>query len=171
MFFWLFALFTLVPIVELSLLIQIGGRLGVLPTLALVFGTGALGAWMARRQGLRALHAVQADLTAGRMPAESLLDGILILLGAVLLITPGVLTDALGLALLVPPVRQVFRVFLRAWAAQRIHVVTFGPGGSPSGRATPRATPTPHTILEAEVIRPPEPPRDAVPRDPPVPGA
>ena len=102
----LFLLFTLVPLVELMLLIRIGGLIGLGPTLLLVVATGAVGAWLARQEGLRSWMAVQGELVAGRLPGEELVHGLLVLVAGIVLVTPGVLTDALGLALLVRPVRR-----------------------------------------------------------------
>lgn len=103
----LLLLFTLVPAAELALLIALGQRIGTLPTLAIVLTTGLLGAWLARREGMRTLRAFRATLAAGHVPAEALQHGVAILVGATLLITPGVLTDLLGLLLLLPPTRQI----------------------------------------------------------------
>ena len=113
MFFRLLALFVLLPIVELALLIQLGGWIGLPGTLAIVLLTGFLGAGLARRQGLRAWMAIQRELRDGRMPAAALLDGLLILIGGILLLTPGLLTDLCGLALLLPPSRGAVKGHLR----------------------------------------------------------
>ena len=102
----LFLLFTLLPVAELWLLIRIGGAIGAGPTLGLVIATGAAGAWLSRREGLKSWLAVQGDLAAGRVPGTELVHGVLILLAGVVLITPGVITDAIGLVLLIRPVRS-----------------------------------------------------------------
>jgi UPF0716 protein FxsA len=102
----LFLLFTIVPAVELYLLIQIGERIGGLATLAMLLGTGILGAMLARAEGLRVLRTWQSSLAAGTVPPDGVISGALVLLGGVLLITPGVLTDVAGLLLLVPVVRR-----------------------------------------------------------------
>lgn len=102
----LIAVFVLLPMVELALLIQIGEWIGLGPTLLLVIGTGVLGGMLARRQGLRAWLAIQNELRDGRIPGGALVDGLLILIGGILLLTPGVLTDLFGLSLLVPFSRQ-----------------------------------------------------------------
>lgn len=109
----LLALFVLLPLVELALLIQIGQWIGLVWTLGLVVGTGLLGATLARRQGLRAWVAIQTELRAGRMPARELLDGLLVLIGGIVLLTPGILTDLAGFALLVPATRAAFKRSLR----------------------------------------------------------
>lgn len=108
----LLILFTVVPIVELALLIQIGKVIDVGPTIALILLTGILGAALARHEGLRTLRQIQNELNAGRMPGRQLVDALMILLAGVLLITPGVLTDGVGFALLLPPVRALMRRWL-----------------------------------------------------------
>jgi UPF0716 protein FxsA len=103
----LFLLFTLVPILELALLIQVGRWIGTLPTIGIVLLTALVGAWLARREGVRALRRVQSELAGGQVPGMSLLHGLAVFLGGSLLLTPGVLTDVLGLALLAPPTRTL----------------------------------------------------------------
>lgn len=113
MFSRLLALFIILPLIELALLIELGGIVGVWPTIALVLGTGAVGAALARSQGARVLREIRAELAMGRMPAARMLDGLMILIGGILLLTPGVLSDLLGIALLFPPSRAVFKQILR----------------------------------------------------------
>ena len=116
MLFRLFCAFVLVPLLELALLVRIGTVVGVWPTLALVAGTGLLGAALARREGTRALLALQRDLAEGRLPARSLVAGASVLVGGAFLLTPGVLTDLAGLFLLLPVTRRLaFR-----WARRRM---------------------------------------------------
>lgn len=102
----LFLLFTVVPLLELILLIEIGGAIGVGPTIGLVLLTGAAGAWMARREGLLSWINVQREMAAGRFPGGELLHSLFILLAGVVLITPGVITDLVGMLLLVRPLRK-----------------------------------------------------------------
>ena len=102
MFLRLLLLFTVVPLVELFILVELGSIVGVLPTVGLVVLTGALGAWLARWQGLSVLRRLSTDLEQGRMPADVLIDGLLILIAGAVLLTPGLITDALGFFLLVP---------------------------------------------------------------------
>jgi UPF0716 protein FxsA len=109
MFLRLLLLFTIVPLVELFLLVKLGTVVGVGPTVALVIFTGVLGAWLARQQGLGVLRRLSEDLAVGRLPAEALIDGLLILIAGAVLLTPGLLTDALGFLLLVPKSRAVVR--------------------------------------------------------------
>ncbi len=114
MFLRLLALFILLPLVELALLIQIGRSIGLIWTLALVIVTGFLGAALARRHGVRAWLAIQDELRAGRVPAAALADGLLILVGGLVLLTPGLITDLFGFALLLPVTRNAFKKRLRA---------------------------------------------------------
>jgi UPF0716 protein FxsA len=109
MFIRLLALFVLLPLVELAILIQVGQWIGVLWTLALVVATGFLGAALAKRHGVRAWIAIRDELRAGRMPAAALADGLLILIGGIVLLTPGLLTDLFGFAMLIPASRNAFK--------------------------------------------------------------
>ena len=109
MFARLVLLFTVVPLVELFLLVQVGRVIGPVPTVAIVIGTGILGAWLTRLQGLRVLREVQAELQQGAMPTDGLIDGLLILIAGAVLLTPGLITDALGFLLLAPAGRRAIR--------------------------------------------------------------
>lgn len=101
--------FVAVPIIELAVLIKVGAAIGVLDTIALLVVLSLLGGWLVRREGLTVLRRVQGSLSAGRMPGTELLDGLLVLVAGALLLTPGLVTDALGLVLLLPPVRALVR--------------------------------------------------------------
>lgn len=127
----LFLLFTLVPVIELVLLIRIGGLIGLGPTLGIVLATGAAGAWLARREGLRSWLAVQRELADGRLPGQELVHGLLILLAGVVLVTPGVLTDLAGILLLVRPVRRVLIARLRERFTRQLEAGTVGFAGRP----------------------------------------
>ncbi|HBO43481.1 MAG TPA: hypothetical protein DD670_06035 [Planctomycetaceae bacterium] len=129
----LLLLFTIVPLVELSILIWIGERIGLPATIALVIVTGIIGASLARREGLRCWITVQRRIAQGELPADSLLDGLLILVAGLVLITPGVLTDLLGFALLIRPVRRMFRRWLAGRFRARL-LPTRGPDTSGDGR-------------------------------------
>ena len=120
MFLRLLLLFTVVPLIELYLLITIGGVIGVVPTIAIVIGTGVLGAWLARWQGLAVLQRISEEMTAGRLPTDALIDGLLILVAAAVLLTPGLLTDTLGFVLLVPASRAFVRKIVAAAIARRV---------------------------------------------------
>ena len=116
----LLVLFTVIPIVEIALLIEIGSRLGTGVTLLLLLGTALLGAALARHEGLKTLWRVQTKLANGMMPDEELLDGLLILVAGVMLLAPGLLTDVLGVVLLIPGSRQVIKRWLRHFFRQRL---------------------------------------------------
>ena len=113
----LLLLFTVVPLLEMYLLIQVGSRIGAEVTILVVVLTGAVGALLARMQGFQVILQIRERLRTGQLPADELLSGGLIVAGGLLLVTPGLLTDAVGLALLLPPFRsQVvsrFKAFLR----------------------------------------------------------
>ena len=116
MFFRLFLLFTAIPLLELMILIDLGSWMGVAPTLGLVLLTGAAGAWIARLQGLSVLGRIQRELAEGRLPGAELVEGALVLVGGLFLLTPGLLTDLMGLSLMVP----AFRSAVRAWLIRRL---------------------------------------------------
>ncbi len=109
MFFRLLLLFTTVPLIELALLVVIDRHIGLAATLGLVIVTAMVGAWLAKSQGLRTLARLQAELQAGRMPAEPLLDGLMIFVAGAVLLTPGLLTDLFGFFLLAPAGRGLVR--------------------------------------------------------------
>ncbi|HPF39313.1 MAG TPA: FxsA family protein [Phycisphaerae bacterium] len=128
----LLILFIGLPLVDLWLLFRVGEILTFFPTLACVILTGVVGAAIAKRQGISTITRIQQELAEGRMPTTQLGEGILILLAAAVLITPGFITDAFGLLLLVPPIRRLFLKGLTAYFASRVHVTTMhGGGGSP----------------------------------------
>jgi UPF0716 protein FxsA len=109
----LFLAFTLIPLLELYLLIKIGAYMGALNTLVLVILTGFAGAYLARMQGMQTLHRVRSQLQQGMMPAEDLIDAVIIFAAGIVLLTPGLLTDIAGLLLLFPTSRFHFKRWLR----------------------------------------------------------
>ena len=115
-----FALFLLVPLFELWFLIKVGGMIGALPTVALVVLTAVIGATLARIQGLATLQRVQATMARGETPAIEMVEGVLLFIGAVLLLVPGFFTDAVGFACLLPWTRRA----LAWWVVRRTTVVT-----------------------------------------------
>jgi UPF0716 protein FxsA len=123
-FLRLLLLFTILPVLELALLIKIGRAIDVGPTLGLVIVTGVVGAALAKHQGLRALRRIQEDLAQGRMPTTELVNGLMILVAGAVLITPGIITDAFGFALLIPPIRAVLRRRVVAYFKKHA-VITF----------------------------------------------
>jgi len=117
---WLVVLFVAMPLIELLVLLRVHEAIGLMSTLALVILTGVVGAFLARVQGLLVVTQIQRELAGGRMPAPRLMDGVMILVAGVLLITPGLITDAAGFALLVPPVRAAIRAWLRRKVEARL---------------------------------------------------
>lgn len=109
----LFLCFTFIPVIELYFLIKIGTLIGGVNTLLIVIGTGFFGAWLARMQGMQTLLRVRENMQQGIMPAEDLIDALIIFAAGVLLITPGLLTDSAGLLLLWPVARNKFKRFLK----------------------------------------------------------
>lgn len=132
-------LFVAMPIIEIAVLLRIGSALGWLPTLAIVILTAVLGTTMLRQQGLATLNIARQRMSSGEMPAQQMLEGVILMIGGVLLLTPGFVTDTFGFACLVP--------FSRQWLAAKIaarSVIGFGEmggismgsaPGQPSGRA------------------------------------
>ncbi len=113
MFLRLLLIFSLIPLGEIALIIEVGRRIGLPATLALVLLTAAAGAALARREGLATVRSIGDAMSRGEVPTVGLVDGALILIGGILLVTPGFLTDAAGLLLLVPGVRRRIRRWLR----------------------------------------------------------
>ena len=120
MLFYLILLFTIVPLLELWLLLTIGKIVGIIPTIGLVLFTGVLGAWLARREGLGIFKKLQTELSQARLPNNTLLDGVLVLIGAAFLLTPGLITDILGFTLLISPFRSLIRETLKKYFKKRI---------------------------------------------------
>ncbi len=126
---WLLLAFIAVPMIEIALFIQVGGLIGLGWTLLIVLGTAILGTYLMRAQGAMALNNLKRSFSEMRDPSEPLADAAMILVAGVLLLTPGFFTDALGLALLTPPVRHAaFR-----WLRRNVKVTSFssGPGQRP----------------------------------------
>ncbi len=113
MFFKLLLLFTIIPMVELSLLLKLGSYVGFLPTLLLIALTGIVGVSLARKEGFLVVTKIQNSLSRGKMPTDSMIDGLLILIGGVTLLTPGLLTDITGFLLIIPISRVLVRKFLK----------------------------------------------------------
>ena len=116
----LLSMFIIIPVIEFSLLIEIGRRLGTVETLLLIFGTGVLGAYLARLEGFRILYRIQRDLNSGTVPTEQVFDGVLVLVAGIVLITPGLLTDIAGLLLLFPLTRRPIKSLIRRRFKTRI---------------------------------------------------
>ena len=138
MFFLLIGLFIVVPIVELYVIIQVGQAIGIVPTLALLLADAVLGSMLLRHQGRGAWRRFNEALAARRFPAREVADGLMIVVGGTLLLTPGFVTDIFGLILLIPPTRALARRLLRGYLGRRFVVVNVGgtmgakgPGSAP----------------------------------------
>lgn len=136
MFAFLAALFVVVSLVEIYLFVLVGQAIGALNTIGLIVVISLVGAWLTKREGLGVLSRLRAQLDAGRMPTDELIEGVLILAGGIMLVVPGFITDACGLLLLFPPTRSVVRRFVR----RRIQVRVMPPM-SPSGGRPPTGGP------------------------------
>jgi len=121
MFGYLILLFTILPALELALLIKVGGHIGLGNTLMVIILTGVVGAYLARLQGFLVLRKIQDSLNQGQMPSAQLLDGLMILAGGILLLTPGFVTDALGFLLLVPWTRALIKMLLNKKFEAMVH--------------------------------------------------
>lgn len=126
----LFLMFLAVPLIEIALFIQVGGLIGLWPTLGIVILTAMLGTWLVRTQGSLAISQLRGTFRDLRDPTEPLAHGAMILLAGALLLTPGFFTDAMGFLLLAPPVRRAVYRFLKA----RIKIDRFEFGTQPNAR-------------------------------------
>lgn len=108
-----FLLLIIIPALEVGLLILSGNTLGIWPTVFLIILTGIVGAWLARKQGMKTLQAAQQEMNLGMVPGEAILDGLCILVGGVVLLTPGFITDTIGFLLLIPPSRKIVKAWMK----------------------------------------------------------
>ena len=128
----LVVLFLLVPLAELYVILQVGQAFGALNTIALLIIISAVGAWLVKREGMSVWRRFQRQVEAGAVPGREIADGVMILFAGALLMSPGFLTDLLGIALLLPPVRAVVRTAVMTRAARRAGIYRFG-GRFPDG--------------------------------------
>lgn len=126
MFVVLLVLFLVVPIAELAIFITVADAIGFLPALGWIVLVSVIGAWLVKREGLQALRRANAKVNVGELPTRELVNGILILLAGALMLTPGFLTDIVGLLFLLPPTRALFAIPLtKRFAAGPILVGSF----------------------------------------------
>lgn len=117
---WLFLILLLVPIIEIALFIQVGGILGLWPTLLIVILTAIIGTVLLRSQGIATIKHLQYNLSQRQSPITTILNGILILISGVVLLTPGFFTDTVGFLLLIPPIRNL----IIKWATHKFSIST-----------------------------------------------
>jgi UPF0716 protein FxsA len=154
--FWkLLLAMTIIPAVELYLLIQLGQWMGALETVLLIVVTGALGAALAKREGLGVLRQLKEDARTGLPPADRLVEGLMVLIGGVLLLTPGVLTDLTGFALIAPFTRRPLAPLLKRWLASKVKIGGLSMGSPAWGPG-----------VDQTVQRPAPKPRRATPEGP-----
>lgn len=152
MFFYLFLLFIVLPLVEIMILVKIGMLTSIWVPIAIVLVTGVVGSALARREGWKVLERIREDVRTGQMPADSLIDGFLVLLSGVLFVLPGVLTDVVGIVLLFPPSRQLVKRGVAAWFKRNVelHVGRIGDSYWPNSGGSAGAE---HDkIIDARVI-------------------
>jgi len=151
----LLLLFTVVPAVELYLLITLGQVLGAGPTIAIVLATGMLGAALARREGARVLENWQEATAKAQIPKDGVVSSVLVLVGGVLLVTPGVVTDLCGFLLLLPWSRRMVASVVRKQLEQRFEVARLMSGSEGlldmpgPGRGGPRGA-----VIDVDVVEP-----------------
>jgi UPF0716 protein FxsA len=172
----LLALFIALPILELYVIIQVGGAIGVWPTIALLIADSILGTILFRSQGRAAWARFNLALAEGRVPGREVFDGAMVILGGALLITPGFVTDIFGLICLIPPTRALLRRLLAGLAKRRV-TVAWGPMGAweprrpgSNGRGDPPPRPGwrpgPDYDYEGTATEVPEHPRELPGEDP-----
>ena len=136
------AIFIITPIIEMYLLIKVGGLIGAWPTIGLVFLTAMIGLALLRQQGISTLVRAQRRMVSGEIPAQELVEGIFLAVGGALLLTPGFMTDAIGFCCLIPGIRQLIIL----WGVRNIHFTQLHPS---SKKARYRS----HDVIEGEFRR------------------
>jgi len=129
---YLFLLFIVMPIIEIAVLIQVGGAIGGWTTIGIVILTAFVGTFMLRQQGMATLNKAQLRMQQGEMPAQQMLEGLLLLIGGILLLTPGFITDFFGFCTLVPVSRRFLATKLATNSLSKMNVFV---GGAPMGSA------------------------------------
>ncbi|MGA8256858.1 MAG: FxsA family protein [Nocardioides sp.] len=145
----LFVAFIVVPILEIYVLIQVGQVIGPWWTVLLLILDSIIGSWVIRKEGARAWRALQSALSTGRMPARELADGALILIGGTFMLSPGFVTDAFGILLILPFTRPVFRALLTRVVTHRLIVLGPGFGGPNAPRPGPGSQ---GPVIRGEVV-------------------
>ena len=120
MFYRLFLLFTIIPVIELYVIIKIGGMIGALNTILIILTTAVIGAYLAKQQGLMVIGNIRQAVQESRVPGRELLHGLIVLLGGLMLLTPGFITDILGISALIPPIRDFYINLVRKLILNKI---------------------------------------------------
>lgn len=120
MFFKLFLIFVLIPVIELSLLIKVGSIIGTMNTIVIIILTAVIGAYMVRLEGLGVMYRIQKNMLEGVFPAEELINGMMILIAGALLLTPGFFTDAIGFLMVFPASRNVIKKIVRTYIEKKM---------------------------------------------------
>ena len=144
--------FLVVPILEIYVVTQVAGGIGWLNTIGLVIVVSLFGAFLVKQQGFSLLSRVQRRLRSGEMPGKEIVDGMLVAVGGALLLTPGFLTDALGLALLLPPTRVPIRMALMRRFQGRVQVFSPPPGAQFGDFGGGRSRRRPGDVIDGEVV-------------------
>ena len=153
---WLLLALVVVPVVELYVMVQVAGVIGALPTVLAVVALSFGGAWLMKVEGLGVLRRLQRQVAQGETPADEVVNGVLVLLGGLLMFVPGFVTAAVGLALLLPPVRAVLRPLVLSRARRRFagagsaRFAVFTTGFGPPGAAGPAPGAFGGRVYEAE---------------------
>lgn len=140
-------LFVVVPLVEIYILIQVGQVIGAWWTVLALIAVSVLGSYLIKREGSRAWEALKVALRTGRMPARELADGALILIGGTLLLTPGFLSDVVGMLMILPFTRPVARRVLTGFVNRKLLGTS-----APPGRSGARQRPGPDSVVQGEVV-------------------
>ena len=157
----LFLIFIIMPLAEIAVLVKVGGLIGLWPTLAIVILTAMAGTWLLRLQGFQTYQRAQAALQRGEAPVAEVLDGVFLFAAALLMVTPGLITDTMGFLFLVPPIRHAVAKGLVNWAIRngKLQVYPGGPndmGGMSVGRAGGQSSgerdAQGHVILEGDAV-------------------
>ncbi|MBP2027675.1 UPF0716 protein FxsA [Acetoanaerobium pronyense] len=130
MFFKLILAFTVIPVIELWILIRLGSEIGILNTILIVFLTGVVGAFLAKKEGLGIVNRIRMDMSQGKMPADELINGLCVLVGGAMLLTPGIFTDLIGLSLVIPGTRNFIKTKIREKMKKGIEsgtIIYYGP--------------------------------------------
>ena len=127
MFLKIVLVFITVPLIELAILIKLGKAIGTWATVWTVIATAVVGASLARKQGMSVVMSIQNDLNAGRMPSQSIMDGLMIFVGGVVLLTPGLLTDAAGFFLIIPQTRKPIKSFIQKRIEKKMDIIDITP--------------------------------------------